>query len=68
LLRRSAAVIAATPRNPEVKALMRELSAIGNNLNQIARELNMTGNLRNPDELRDALQWHRLGIEKAMAL
>src|SRR4051794_38235632 len=40
LFRRSAAIVAGTRRNPEAAALMRELSAIGNNLNQIARYLN----------------------------
>ena len=34
---------------------MRELSAIGNNLNQIARHLNTTGDLRDWAELREAI-------------
>ncbi len=54
LFRRSAAIVAATRRNPEAAALMRELSAIGNNLNQIARQLNTTGEMRDPDAF-DAL-------------
>src|SRR5215212_3159131 len=45
LFRRSAAVVAATRRNPEAKALIRELSAIGNNLNQLMRHANSTGEL-----------------------
>ena len=53
LFRRSAAVVAGTRRNPEANAIMREidaaagaLNAAGNNLNQIARHLNATGELR----------------------
>jgi hypothetical protein len=45
LFRRSAAVVAATRRNPEAAALIRELSAIGNNLNQLMRHANATGEL-----------------------
>ncbi len=45
LFRRAAAVVAATRRNPEAAALMRELSAIGNNLNQLVRHANSTGEL-----------------------
>jgi Bacterial mobilisation protein (MobC) len=63
LFRRSAAVVAATRRNPEAAALLRELrtnglelSASGNNLNQIARVLNTTGELRDWRELRDAIE------------
>lgn len=41
-LRRLAAaqIVAGTRRNPEARALMRELTAIGNNLNQLARIAN----------------------------
>jgi Bacterial mobilisation protein (MobC) len=63
LFRRSAAVVAATRRNPEAAALLDELrttglglSNSGNNLNQIARHLNTTGELRDWGELRDALE------------
>ena len=66
LFRRSAAVVAATRRNPEADALMRELraggnglSASGNLLNQIARQLNTTGDLRDFGELRQALEDNR---------
>ena len=66
LFRRSAAVVAATRRNPEADALMRELrvggnglSASGNLLNQIARQLNTTGDLRDFGELRQALEENR---------
>jgi DNA transposition AAA+ family ATPase len=41
-LRRSTvpAIMAGVRRNPEARALMREISAIGNNLNQLARVAN----------------------------
>ena len=62
LFRPAAAVVAAKRRNPEAKAIMQaldaaafELNAIGNNLNQIARHLNATGELRDWSELREAL-------------
>ena len=70
LCRRSAAVVAATRRNPEAAALMRDLqlatrqlNGAGNNLNQIARELNTTGDLRDWRELRDALRDYQHGID-----
>ena len=63
LFRRSAAVVAATQRNPEADGIMRELLACGNalanpgnNLNQIARHLNTTGDLRDWRELRDVIE------------
>jgi hypothetical protein len=68
LFRRSAAVVAATRRNPEAKALMRELSAIGNNLNQIARHLNTTGDLRDWGELREAMTLHKEAISRVLSL
>src|SRR3954469_16198605 len=68
LFRRSAAVVAATRRNPEAKALMRELSAIGNNLNQIARHLNTTGDLRDWGELREAMTMHKEAISRVLEL
>ena len=68
LFRRSAAVVAATRRNPEAKALMRELSAIGNNINQIARHLNTTGDLRDWGELREAMTLHKAAIGRVLDL
>jgi len=68
LFRRAAAVVAATRRNPEAAGLMRELSALGNNLNQIARQLNTTGHLRDWGELREALVWHKQAISRVLAL
>jgi len=70
LFRRAAAVVAATRRNPEAKAIMsaldaaeRGISAQGNNLNQIARELNSTGNLRDWGELRTVIEENRQAAE-----
>jgi hypothetical protein len=82
LLHRSAAVVAATRRNPEAKALLRELelvgrelNAIGNNLNQLARHVNTTGDLRDWSELRDALDscernmdMHKLAVSRVLGL
>jgi len=63
LFRRSPAVVAATRRNPEAAAIMQELRVggialgnPGNNLNQIARHLNTTGDLRDFRELRDTIE------------
>jgi hypothetical protein len=46
--------VAGTRRNPEAKALLAELKAIGNNLNQLARHANSVGALVEYREL-DAL-------------
>ena len=74
LFRRAAAVVAATRRNPEAKAIMDalnaaafELNAIGNNLNQIARHLNTTGELRDWGELREALALFEKGEARHIA-
>jgi hypothetical protein len=74
LFRRSAAAAAAgTRRNPEAAALMRalddlgrSLSANGNNLNQIARHLNISGALRDSDPalLEFALERHAEVLEQ----
>jgi hypothetical protein len=63
-------VVAATRRNPEAVALMRELDAAasqiratGINLNQIAFHLNSTGDLRDWPELREALNRVREGAD-----
>ena len=52
-LRRLGAVatVARTKRNPEARALMRELTAIGNNLNQLARIANTTNAMPHLHEL-----------------
>jgi Mobilization protein NikA len=68
LFRRSAAVVAATKRNPEAKALAAELRAIGNNLNQVARHLNSTGELRDWGELREAIGLHKKAVLRVLDL
>jgi Bacterial mobilisation protein (MobC) len=68
LFRRSAAVVAATRRNPEAAALLRELSRIGNNLNQISRHLNISGELRAFDDLPAVLDAHRQAMARVLDL
>ena len=46
-----APVVAGVRRNPAAKALADELRAIGNNINQLARVANRTGELRRAAEL-----------------
>ena len=55
-LRRSPTVVAATRRNPEAKALLFELSAIGNNLNQLARKAHIHDELPERADLKSALE------------
>jgi hypothetical protein len=70
LFRRQAAaeVVAETRRNPEAKALAGELRAIGINLNQVARHLNSTGELRDWGELRELITMHKSVFERVLAL
>ena len=84
LFRRLAApsLVGGTRRNPEAAAIIRSLdaaayenSANGNNLNQIARHLNTTGELRDWAELRAALDrfnkasdLHVAALERVLAL
>lgn len=68
LFRRSAAVVAATRRHPQSAALMRELSAIGNNLNQLAHQANAAGYVRSEDALLAALDLHRQAIARVLDL
>ena len=68
LFTRSADAVASR-RNPEAAGLMRELNAIGNNLNQIARHLHTTGGGPDDwDELRQALEWLKPAISKVLDL
>jgi hypothetical protein len=46
-----APVVAGTRQNPDAKLLAEELRAIGNNLNQLARVANQTGELRREAQL-----------------
>jgi len=68
LFRRSAAVVAATRRNPEAAALAAELRAVGINLNQIAKHLNSTGGLRDFGELREAIDLHKQAVIRVLTL
>ena len=68
LFRRSAAVVAGTRRNPEAAALARELGHLGNNLNQIARHANTTGDLRDLDELEEVLDLIKHALSRVIAL
>jgi uncharacterized protein (DUF1778 family) len=52
LFRRAAAVVAATRRNPQAKAIADELRAVGINLNQLQRHANTTGEL-GPERLAE---------------
>jgi hypothetical protein len=68
LFERHITVVAGTKRNPEAAALMRALNAIGNNLNQISRHLNSTGELRAVDDLPAALDLHKQAIARVLDL
>ena len=65
-----AGIIAGTRRNPEAAAIKQamnaaayEHNAAGNNLNQIARHLNTTGDLRHWPDLREAIALHMRAAE-----
>ena len=66
--RRSAVTVAGTRRNPEAAALAREISAIGNNLNQLAREQNTTGTLRHPEKFDELDELIRQALARVIAL
>jgi hypothetical protein len=68
IFRRSAAVVAATRRNPEAAELLRELSAIGNNLNQLAHRANETRRIASENALLVALDLHRQAIARVLDL
>jgi hypothetical protein len=68
IFRRSVAVVAATRRNPEAAALMRELSAIGNNLNQLAHRANEARQIEYKAALVAALDRHREAIARVLDL
>jgi hypothetical protein len=67
-LRRQSTVVAATRRNPEAKALMFELSSIGNNLNQLARKANIHDELPDRADLKDALEALKTVMAHVLAL
>jgi hypothetical protein len=68
LFRRSAAIVAGTRHNPEAAALARQLAAIGNLLNQIARHANTTGEIRDVETLDDLLDLIKQALSRVIAL
>jgi Bacterial mobilisation protein (MobC) len=60
--------IARTKRNPEARALMRELTAIGNNLNQMSRVANATKALPHLYELRLTTGFLKAALERVIEL
>ena len=69
LLFRRAALAIGRKRNPEAAAFIRELAASGNNLNQIARQLNTTGEMRGlEDRLSEAIDLHKRAIDHVLDL
>jgi hypothetical protein len=69
-LQRSAAagLVAGTRRNPEAKALMFELTAIGNNLNQLARHANTSGRMPEAAALHEVLELVKAAMGRVLAL
>jgi hypothetical protein len=69
-LRRSAdaTTVGGARRNPEAKRLMFELSAIGNNLNQLARVANTTRTAPQEAELRAAIEVLKATMAHVLAL
>jgi hypothetical protein len=67
-LKREAPVVAATRRNPDAKALLFELSAIGNNLNQLARRANIHDEMPDRFDLEAALKALKAAMARVLAL
>lgn len=69
-LRRAAApvVVAGTRRNPEARELMQHLSAIGNNLNQLARQANVNGAVPEEQRLHEVLEAVKTAMGRVLAL
>jgi hypothetical protein len=61
-------VVAGTRRNPDAKALADELRAIGNNINQLARVANQTGELRRAGELSMVIDRLVMTIDRVIRL
>ncbi len=67
-LRRSeSGATAGVRRNPEAKALMRQLSAIGNNLNQLSRRANTHGVVPGEDALLETLDLLKAAMARVIA-
>ena len=69
-LRRTAAppTVSGTRRNPEAKRVLNELSAIGNNLNQLARVSNTVHAAPQLDELRAVTEVLKDCLARVLAL
>jgi hypothetical protein len=69
-LRRSgeAPVVARTKRNPDARALAHELTAIGNNLNQLTRIANATKALPQLHELRLTTGFLKTALQRVIEL
>lgn len=69
-LRRAAdaAVVGGARRNPEAKRLMHELSAIGNNLNQLARVANTSRAAPQHEELKAAIAVLKAAMARVLSL
>ena len=63
-----AAVVAGTKRNPEARALAHELTAIGNNLNQLARIANSTKAMPDLHELRRTIGVLKTALTRVIEL
>jgi uncharacterized protein (DUF1778 family) len=63
-----AATVGAPRRNPQAKALLRELSAIGNNINQLARHANTRNELPTLLVLKAAMTTLREAMARVIEL
>ena len=61
-------VVAGTRRNPDAKAVINELTAVGSNLNQLARHANTSGAMAEAGELREVLDLVKAAIGHVLAL
>jgi len=68
LRRTSAGVVAGTRRNPQARALMRELTAIGNNLNQLTRIANTTKMMPQLHELNGVTDMLKAAFRRVLDL
>lgn len=67
-LRRPRPVVAATRSNPDAKAVLYELNAIGNNLNQLTRLANTHDAMPERHDLREALETLKKAMARVLAL
>ena len=64
----AAPVVAGTSRNPTAHALMRELTAIGNNLNQLTRIANIQQDLPHIEDLKTTTRTVKDAMARVLAL